>query len=676
MTRRELEALIKKASDTMRSDDNTKLVTKYIEHLSWLLFLKVHEATEDEKELLDSSYKRVIAGDFRWSQWASKDWRADELIAFINADLFPYLRSLNSSKEGRLIATLFAGVTTVMKSGFGLKEVIAIVDKIDFHAPADVHTFSVVYEALLSRLGSGAGWSGEFYTPRPLVRVMVAEVRPKLGERVYDPAAGSAGFLAEAFEHMRPQERTLDDHALLRERTFFGQESGELPFLLGTMNLILHGVTLPNIVRRNTLEEDIRAIPPDRRYDVILTNPPFGGRENPQIQQNFPARSAATELLFLQHVMAFLAPKGRAAIVVPNGILFREEGAFHHVRRRLVDDFNLTAVVRLPPGVFPYATATRTNLLFFSKESTTSTVRYYRVPVRPGTTGFGKTRPIDDEDVAGALAWIRDGVTDENAWEVSLDEIKATNYDLDLMPPDEAKELEPAVLSSRITSFADVATRLASLIEPLKAIETAPGAYGFSRITKLGQFIEERGARSNSDKPERFVGVTNTGGLAPFKGDVAKDTKRYRRVEVDDFVYNPMRINVGSIGLCREDSEAGYASPDYFVFRLKPDAPFGSDYLLLYLQSPMGRHQIERNAQGSVRARLYYDNLCDVKVPIPENREAWDQLVAAWRILVEMPQQARAPLISVLEGLFRWAPEIDETVQAALPDDAAEPATA
>ena len=670
MTRQQLETLIKKASNTMRSDDNTKLVTKYIEHLSWLLFLKVHEAIEDEKELLDPSYQRIISGDFRWSQWTNKDWRADELITFVNDDLIPHLRDLNSSKAGSLIATLFAGVTTVMKSGFGLKEVIATVDQIDFHAPQDVHTFSVVYEALLARLGRDAGWSGEFYTPRPIVRLMVAEVRPTLGERVYDPAAGSAGFLAEAFEHLRPRERTLADHALLREQTFFGQESGELPYLLGTMNLILHGVTLPNIVRRNTLEEDIRAIPPDRRYDVILTNPPFGGRENPQIQQNFPSRSAATEVLFLQHVMAFLAPRGRAAIVVPDGILFREESTFYQVRRRLVDDFNLSAVVRLPPGVFPYATATRTNLLFFSKASPTSSVRYYRVPPRPGTAAFGKTRPIDDEDLVGALAWIRDGEADENAWEVSLDEIKATNYDLDLMPPDEAKELDPDVLSTRVHSFADVAVHIASVIEPLRAISTAADAYRFSRVTKLQPFIEERGERGSSNKPERFIGVTNNGGLAPFKGDVAKDTKRYRRVEVGDFVYNPMRVNVGSIGLCRSEDEAGHASPDYFVFRVKPDAPFSSDYLLLYLQSPMGRHQIDRNAQGSVRARLYYKNLCDVKVPVPEERSAWDQVVAAWRVLVEMPQQAQTPLTSLLEGLFRWAPELDEMIQTPAPEDA------
>jgi type I restriction enzyme M protein len=662
VTRQELEALIKKASDKMRADDNTKLVTKYIEHLSWLLFLKAYEATEDEQSMLDPAYHRIIAGDYRWSEWTSKDWRADELISFINDQLLPHLRAINTTKAGRLIATLFAGVTAVMKSGFGLKEVIGIVDKIDFHAPQDVHTFSVVYESLLARLGRDAGWSGEFYTPRPIVRFMVAAVNPKLGQRVYDPASGSCGFLAEAFEHMRAGERTLADYEHLRTQTYFGQESGELPFLLGTMNMVLHGVSAPNLVRRNTLEQDIRGIPPQRQYDVILTNPPFGGRENPQVQQNFPARAAATEVLFLQHVMAFLAQNGQAAIVVPDGVLFREEAAFYHVRRRLVEDFKLRAIVRLPPGVFPYATATRTNLLFVERAGSTDVVRYYRVSTPPGAIVFGKTRPISDEDLAGALRWVQDGEADQNGWEVTVEAIRGTKYDLDLLPPDEANELNDTLLGERIEIFASRATALANRVAELRAIELQPSAYRFDRVTKLGPFIEERGRRSKSIVPNHFLGVTNAGGLAPFKGDVAKETSRYRRVEVGDFVYNPMRINVGSIALCRTPEEGGYASPDYFVFRLKPDAPITAEYLLLYLQSPMGRHQIDRNAQGSVRSRLYFENLCNIKIPLPADKRSWDELVTAWDVHTYILRSLAPALTVLLDGAFRWSPNIDESV--------------
>lgn len=661
MTRQELEALIKKASDKMRADDNTKLVTKYIEHLSWLLFLKVHEAMEDERKLVDKSYKRVITGEYRWSEWTGQDWRAEELIAFVNEDLLPHLRKLNTTKGGKLIATLFAGVTTVMKSGYGLKEVIGLVNDIDFHAPNEVHTFSVVYEALLARLGREAGWSGEFYTPRPIVQLMVQIIDPKLGDRVYDPAAGSAGFLAEAFEHMRKHERTLADYAMLREKSFYGQESGELPFLLGTMNLILHGITLPNITRRNTLEQDVRGIHPDQQFNVVMTNPPFGGRENPQIQQNFPIRSGATEVLFLQHVMSFLANKGRAGIVVPDGILFREEGPFYRARVRLIEDFNLTAVVRLPPGVFPYATATRTNLLFFERGPTTKIVRFYRVPPPAGGSGFGKMRPIRYEDLGAALDWIRDGVADVNSWDVGVDDIRAAKYDLDLMPPEEANELEPEALVHRVATFAGNAAAVASLVEPLTHVDPSSESYAFERIAPLSAFVVERGDRAKSHKPERFVGVTNAGGVSPFKGDAGKDTRRYRKVEIGDFVYNPMRINVGSIGLCRREEEEGYASPDYVVFRLRDDCPFTEEFLLLYLQSVQGRHQIERNAQGSVRSRLYYSNLIHVKVPIPTKPEAWDAVGAASRLLVVLPQELSLSLSTLLDGLFRWGPSIDET---------------
>jgi type I restriction enzyme M protein len=486
---------------------------------------------------------------------------------------------------------------------------------------------------------------------------MVRIVNPQLGERVYDPAAGSAGFLAESFEHMRQGERTLADYASLREATFFGQESGELPFLLGSMNLILHGITLPDIVRHNTLEQDVRGIPADQQYDVILTNPPFGGKENPQIQQNFPIKSAATEILFLQHVMSFLSVNGRAAIVLPDGILFREERSFYRARVRLVEDFNLTAIIRLPPGVFPYATATRTNLVMFDRGSATKSVRFYRVSA-PTESGFGKTRPIGSDDLQGAFEWVCNGEANPNSWEVSLDEIRKGRYDLDLLPPEEANELEPEALAVRVATFATEARAATELLEPLRRVETSSDAFAFDRIALLGEYVLERGARAKSVKPTNFIGVTNTGGIAPFKGEAAQNTSRYRLVDVGDFVYNPMRINVGSIGLCRTEAEAGYTSPDYVVFRLRDDAPISAEYVLLYLQSLHGRHQIERNTQGSVRSRLYFANLCKVRIPIPAKPEAWESVGAASRILVLLPRELSAALAPLLDGLLRWSPSL------------------
>ena len=658
MTPRELEALIRTISNKMRADDNTKLVTKYIEHLSWLLFLKVHEAAEDEQELLDPDFRRTIDGDFRWSRWTQADMRAEDLIEFVNEQLFPHLRGLNTDRRGRLIADLFLGVRTVMKSGFTLKEVIAEVDKIDFHAPHDVHTFSVVYESLLARLGRDAGWSGEFYTPRPIVRFMVQVANPTIGQRIYDPASGSAGFLAEAFEHLRAGERTLADFDLLRTRTFFGKESGELPFLLGTMNLILHGVTVPNITRANTLEQDVRGIPPVQQFEVILTNPPFGGRENPQIQQNFPSRAAATEVLFLQHIIAFLKDHGRAAVVVPDGILFREDAAFTYVRQRLVDDFDLTAVVRLPLGAFAYAPDTRTNLLFFTKTGRTTTIRYYQVRPPAGKRSFTKTRPITDEHLAGALAWIVDGVPDENSWEVDAATIREGSYDLDVPPPDQAQRPDAASVAADLRNVTQQIESFHGALAPLIEAAAAPDAYRLTRTVRLGDFIEERGARATEGAGLGLLGVSNAGGFVPFKGDSSTTLARYKVIEPGDFAYNPMRVNVGSIALATTDTPRSLVSPEYVVFRLKVDAPFSSQYVLAFLHSAAGLRGIARNAQGTIRSRLYFDNLAEITVPVPEASENWatvlNSLAQLDALVRELPGVASAALGAFVDSLYWW----------------------
>ncbi|MBI3326067.1 MAG: N-6 DNA methylase [Nitrospinae bacterium] len=370
MSREELANQIWRACDIMRRDDNTKLILKYVEHLSWLLFLKVFEAIEDrhatEAEIAGRPYARVVEAEYRWSEWASRDWRGEDLIEFVQGKLLPHLRDLRGSPEREIVATVFGGITTVMKSPYNLKDVIAIVDEIDFHRAEDVHTISLVYESLLAKMGSEAGLSGEFYTPRPIIRFMVQMVDPRIGESVYDPACGSAGFLVETYLHMKKAERTTRDHEILQHRTFFGQESGELPFLLGTMNMVLHGVLRPTIVRQNTLEENIRNIPDSERHHIVRTNPPFGGKESHQIQQNFPVQSQATELLFLQYVLKKLKVNGRCGIVLPDGVLFRGD-AFARVKKELLENFNLHTVVSLPGGVFLPYSGVKTNLLFLER---------------------------------------------------------------------------------------------------------------------------------------------------------------------------------------------------------------------------------------------------------------------------------------------------------------------
>ncbi|GAB3546635.1 hypothetical protein GCM10027404_07420 [Arthrobacter tumbae] len=660
MTLFELQAKIKSASDKMRADDNTKNALKYLEQLTWLLFLKVFDSMEETKEMVaridGARYRPLIAGKYRWTTWArNTKLTGDELIEFVTDDLLPHLRGLRGSARAERIAAIFSEIRTVMKSGYSLKEVIAIVDSIDFHALDNHHAMSVIYESLLAQTAD-AGWSGEFYTPRPVVESMVRIVDPTLGKRIYDPCSGSGGFLVASAEHVASATKTVEDKELFNSATFFGQESGEIAALVGTMNLILHGVEDPQVVRRNTLEQDARNVNPSDQFDVILTNPPFGGTENPQVQQNFPSKSAATELLFLQHCMAKLRDGGRAAIVLPDGILYRTETAFSTVRRRMLNEFNVTAIVRLPTGVFPTAADTRTNLIFFSKGGRTQTIRYYQVPNPPGKRSYSKTNPLTVEVLRGAERWVVDGVADEYSWEVDYDTIIDNGYDLDIPWPKAALSADAASAGVLIEEMRNRLVTLTELTDALAEAHESLESYPLGESIQIADWAVEAGARAGSRIPGQFVGVSNQGGLTPFKGKPAKDTSRYRELRPGDFVYNPMRVNVGSIALCRREDEAGWVSPDYVVFRLAEDAPFHEEYLLMYLKSEKGKTEIVRESRGAVRRRLYFEGLAKINVPVPGDAESWSALIASFaavrRHLRELPATALTTLAAFEAAAF------------------------
>ncbi len=343
-----------RACDIMRRDDNCTGVMEYVEHLSWLLFLRFLDAQEEvfesEAQIKGRTYTRIIDSEYRWSSWAKKDWKADELMRFVRGDLLTHLASLAGSREREVIRSVFSDRNVVvMASPYNLKDVLDIIDGIDFHNQDNIYTVSFVYEDLLRRLGSENRVAGEFYTPRPIVRFMVDVVDPKIGETVYDPACGSCGFLAESYEHMKGQIKDTRDYERVQGDTFYGQEKKSLPALFGLMNMVLHGVLTPSIARRNTLEENIRNI--SDRVDVVLTNPPFGGRENRQIQRNFIVESQATELLFLQHVLKKLKVNGRCGMVVPEGTLFRGD-AFARVKQDLLENYNIHALSACPAACF------------------------------------------------------------------------------------------------------------------------------------------------------------------------------------------------------------------------------------------------------------------------------------------------------------------------------------
>lgn len=482
-TRETLDNEIWRACDIMRRDNNCSGVMEYVEHLSWLLFLRFLDAKEEEWEaqacIAGREYRPVLEPPYRWRDWATKDWAADDLLSFVHGKLIPYLQALGGDPLRDTIRGVFAERNVIVcASGYNLKDVLSILNGIDFHSQDDIFTVSQVYEELLRRLGSENRLAGEFYTPRSVVRFIVELVNPQIGETVYDPACGTCGFLVEAYLWMNRQEKTIEDHKTLQERTFFGQEKKPIPALLGLMNLVLHGVAAPRVLRKNTLEENIRQV--TERYDVIMTNPPFGGKEGEHIQQNFPVQSQATEILFLQHIMKKLKPRDgtRCGMVVPEGTLFRG-GAFAEVKRALLEDFNLHTVVSLPPGTFAPYSDVKTALLFFERPGPTREIWYYELPLPEGLKKFSKGSPIQDEHFAEARrlwqAWDayrkgqrpREACLSEHSWIVPVEEVKERGYDLTARNP---YRRETETLPSPMDIVADLLERereILSIVEEL-----------------------------------------------------------------------------------------------------------------------------------------------------------------------------------------------------------------
>jgi type I restriction enzyme M protein len=463
-TPQSLGALIKSARDIMRKDKGLNGDLDRLPMLTWIMFLKFLDdlelQRETEAELGGKKFERAIDLPYRWRDWAAKPEgiTGDELISFVNNEeavlpdgsrgpgLFAYLRSLTGRNGGDrrdVIATVFKGTINRMINGYLLRDVINKVSGIHFSSSEEVHTLGALYETMLREMRDAAGDSGEFYTPRPIVRFMVAVTDPKLGETILDPACGTGGFLVEAFTHLEKQCKTVQDRDVLQKHSIFGGEPKPLPYLLAQMNLLLHGLESPQISPDNSLAVKITEIGERDRVDIILTNPPFGGEEERGILANFPSdkQTAETALLFLQLIMRKIrrAPKpGRAAVVAPNGTLFGD-GVCARIKEELLKEFNLHTIVRLPNGVFAPYTGIPTNILFFDRSGPTREVWYYEQPLPEGRKNYTKTAPIQFQEFAGCMQWWNKREENEHAWKVPAAELFANNCNLDRKNP-RAKE--------------------------------------------------------------------------------------------------------------------------------------------------------------------------------------------------------------------------------------------
>jgi type I restriction enzyme M protein len=512
-TAQQLSSIIKSARDIMRKDKGLSGDLDRLPMLTWIMFLKflddMEQIREQEAKVGGKRFRPAIEPPYRWRDWAVKEdgITGNELIAFVNQDeavrpdgrrgagLLAYLRGLqsaNGSDRRDVIATVFRGVINRMVSGYLLRDVINKVNGIHFTASEEIHTLSHIYEAMLREMRDAAGDSGEFYTPRPLVKFMVEVINPQLGETILDPACGTGGFLVESYVHLEKQCKTVEHRKILQEESIFGQEAKPLPYELCQMNLLLHELEYPRIQYGNSLALKVSEIGDKDRVDVVLTNPPFGGEEEAGIKNNFPAdkQTSETALLFLQLIMRKLkrpeknnGKPGRAAVVVPNGTLFGH-GVCARIKEDLLKNFNLHTIVRLPLGVFSPYSDIQTNILFFDRGDPREEVWFYEVPIAEEHQSkknpkYSKTKPMRFEEFADCIKWfcpISKRKENDHAWRVPVNNILKYDDDgnllsasLDIKNPKSARALEHLPPDQLIVDILDKEQRIVQIIKEVRA---------------------------------------------------------------------------------------------------------------------------------------------------------------------------------------------------------------
>ena len=439
----------------LRNEAGCSTELDYIEQTSWLLFLKYLDDLEQEQEmkamLAGKEYKPIITGDMRWSQWAAPkkaDGTLDEVNAmtgpdlaqFVDTKLFPTLKKFQETATSAKtleykIGEIFAELRNKITSGYNLREVINLIDQLHFQTAEDKHEMTVLYESKIAKMGNAGRNGGEYYTPRPLIRTIVKVVDPKIGESVYDPACGSAGFLCEAYSYMVEKVKSTQDNKTLQEDTFFGKEKKPLPYIIATMNMIFHGVAAPNIIRGNTLAENLSQIQEKDRKNVILANPPFGGSERGEVKQNFDLNTSETAYMFMQHFIKMLKVNGRAGIVIKNTFLSNGDAAA--LRKLLLEQCNLHTILDLPSGVFQGA-GVKTVVLFFDKGKKTEKIWYYQL--NPGRN-LGKTNALNEDDLADFLTLQKTKADSENSWTIDVSTLNE-DCDLSVKNPHKVEEVD------------------------------------------------------------------------------------------------------------------------------------------------------------------------------------------------------------------------------------------
>ena len=449
------EQTFKNIDDILHKDAGCGSELDYVEQTSWVLFLKYLDDLEQDKqtaaELVGKDYTPIIESKFQWTTWAAPklenneiDYNAltgDDLLDFVNNELFLYLKKfkVDATSANTIeykIGEIFSELKNRIQSGYNLREVVTLIDQLRFRTHKEKHEMSHLYESKIKNMGNAGRNGGEYYTPRALIKTIVKVVAPKIGQSIYDGAVGSAGFLVEAFDYLNQPNLSTEETTILQKSTFYGKEKKSLAYIIGIMNMILHGVEAPNIIHTNTLAETLTDIQEKDRFDITLANPPFGGKERAEVQQNFPIKTGETAFLFLQHFIKILKVGGKAGIVIKNTFLSNTDNASVALRKELLSTCNLHTVLDLPGGTFTGA-GVKTIVLFFDKGVTTTKTWFYQLNL---DRNLGKTNPLNEKDLADFVTLQKTKAESENSWTVNIKDIDQTTFDLSVKNPNTPEE--------------------------------------------------------------------------------------------------------------------------------------------------------------------------------------------------------------------------------------------
>ncbi|MBT4836514.1 MAG: N-6 DNA methylase [Methylococcales bacterium] len=480
------EQTFKNIDDILHKDDGCGNELDYVEQTSWVLFLKYLDDLEKDKqtaaELSGKNYHKIIATEFQWNKWAAPkldngkiDHNAltgDDLVDFVNIKLIPYLKNFKTNAENAntieyKIGEIFTELKNRIQSGYNLREVVNLIDALRFRTHAEKHEMSHLYESKIKNMGNAGRNGGEYYTPRSLIKTIVKVVNPEIGNSVYDGAVGSAGFLVEAFEHLKISKKlSTSDSETLQNSTFYGKEKKSLAYIIGIMNMILHGVEAPNIIHTNTLAENLSDIQEKNRYDIVLANPPFGGKERAEVQQNFPIKTGETAFLFLQHFIKILKAGGKAGIVIKNTFLSNTDNASIALRKELLTCCNLHTVLDMPGGVFTGA-GVKTVVLFFEKGKATTDTWFYQLNL---DRNLGKTNPLNENDLSEFVELQKTQAESENSWKIKISDIDQTSFDLSVKNPNTPEEAPLRSPKAILAEMLELDKESASVLATIKTL--------------------------------------------------------------------------------------------------------------------------------------------------------------------------------------------------------------